>query len=1550
MKKIILLTLFVVSAMGIFAQSWNPFVSQGIVSPAPLTPVEFDGTGELSVKVGNTGVSDLLLVGGDETKLEIVLSNGIPNNIDPINALGGDALFLFDWSYDQPSNTYTATQNQTIPGNYLGFLTIQYEVTENTSRTVIDNGFSVELTPPAYSSGSNAIDDDFVSSFTYVSGADFGDAPMSYGEAIHEIDIFQTNGMYERYIYLGSSVDAEDNAIFSVDGLGDDNDGLIDDENGVTIPTLDPGTTVNIPVEVTIEDAGFGVLSGWIDWNADGMFDPVNELVTAANTFVLATQTVNVSVIVPANAVTGNTFARFRIGDFTSSSPSGSSSYGEVEDYLVTISGETCETPDIIVGGTTCASDGSATYDVTFTAPAGATVMSDAGTVNVGSITGIPIGTNVTITAELPSCDVSMVTVPSATCAYDLSLDKNVTSAGPYAQGSTVTYEVVISNDGVINANNIQFMDVAQAGLNLLSSDVASNANVIEVSQMLYEISSLGFGETETIEFTYMIDANFQGTSLENKAQITQDDGDDIDSDPDTGDDVDEDGDMDGDDDDEDAAVITIDQNYDLSLEKNVISNGPFVQGSTVTFEITLTNEGSLDAANIEFIDTPPVGLNYVSSNSISLMNVGEPQNGSFIVTNLPSGSTQSVEVTYQIDNLFQGTSLVNIAMITADNGDDIDSDPDTGVDVDEDGDLDGDDDDEDAAVITIGQNYDLSLEKNVLSNGPFVQGSTVTFEITLTNEGSLDAANIEFIDTPPVGLNYVSSNSISLMNVGEPQNGSFIVTNLPSGSTQSVEVTYQIDNLFQGTSLVNIAMITADNGDDIDSDPDTGVDVDEDGDLDGDDDDDDDDETIEVIQAYDLSIQKIVTSSGPYSPNSQIDYQVIVTNEGSLDANNIQFTDIPESGLNYISSDANSNGNINKLSGLLFEVINLPAGSSEVLNLSFRIDNSYQSFSITNDVFITLDNGDDVDSDPDTGDDIDEDGDLDGDDDDEDKITVAVELDVFSSIGNFVWEDLDGDGLQGGNERGLSDIRVELYNSNGFLVDAQITNANGNYLFDRIIPGDYFLKFINNDGLESTITIAGNDLFDSNADNKNGSGTTGIIRLEAGENNLTVDAGFYKCILIGDNVWFDYNEDDLFDATENGINGMLVQLFRNENGSWILADEQYTGHKPNTPSDDGYFKFCTRPGRYYLKFVNPPETLVPARSNRGNNEEVDSDVTNRFGIGTTNDFTVLSGDEKCDIGAGYYKMGSIGDFVWMDDNGNGMRESNEEGVSDVVVRAMNLEGDVVASTVSDEMGHYVLDYLGKDSYFIHFEVPSELYPTSANIGVDDSIDSDIDNSYGEFTTKLYQVSPGAHIPNVDAGLMFGILPVEWLDVWGENRTSHNYIEWNIGTESNVSHYEIERSLNGLSDFEMIGKVLAEGNAVTTLTYNFEDYSNAEAGEYYYRIKQFDLNGEFDYSEIVVIDQRDANARELSAMIYPNPVVDVLTVEIDVPISVTNLNANIYDTTGKLVWQNVIVDNQLEVGLKRYSVDIANLASGVYTLKLNLDNDIIFIKLIVAGK
>ena len=561
-------------------------------------------------------------------------------------------------------------------------------------------------------------------------------------------------------------------------------------------------------------------------------------------------------------------------------------------------------------------------------------------------------------------------------------------------------------------------------------------------------------------------------------------------------------------------------------------------------------------------------------------------------------------------------------------------------------------------------------------------------------------------------------------------------------------------------------------------------------------------------------------------------------------------------------------------------------------------------------------------------------------------KCSVFIGL---ASLGNLVWEDLNGNGIQDVNEQGIPNVKVVLYNRNGFLVDLKFTDENGNYLFERLIPDDYFVKFINNDGLENTISNAGNNSLDSDVDGTNGKGTTVMISLESGDNNLTVDAGFYECIKIGETVWFDYNENDIEDPTENGINGMKVELYRFETFGWTLHEIQITGHKPGTPSDDGYYKFCVRPGRYYLKFLNPPQSLILARPNRGN-DEIDSDVTNRFGPGTTDEINVRSGEEFCNIGAGYYPMGTIGDYIWMDDNQNGMRESNEQGIEGVVISAINIEGVEVQSTVSQSDGSYLLNYLPKDDYYLQVLPPSGMVASISHAGNDETLDSDLDGSYGLNTTDLIQVNPGDHIGNIDIGLVFGVLPVEWLKVWGENRTLHNYIEWNIGSESNVSYYEVERSINGLSDFEMIGKVLAEGNAVTTLTYSFEDYNNAEAGEYYYRIKQLDLNGAVDYSETVVIDQRDTNARELSAMIYPNPVVDVLTVEIDVPISVTNLNANIYETTGKLVWQDVILDNQLEVGLKRYSVDIANLSSGVYTLRLNLDNDIIFIKLIVAGK
>ena len=173
MKKVVFICCMVLSAMLVKAQSWNPYVKQAIVSPAPLLPLEFNGTGVLSFDVGNTGGDPLPLTTNQEMGLEISLSKGVPNAASPLDALGGSMLGYFSWLYDAVNNTFRAKQIMTIPGNSLGNITIQYKVTSNTNKDNSSNGFNVNLQPPPYTNGVNTTDDDAVSSYTYVQALDF---------------------------------------------------------------------------------------------------------------------------------------------------------------------------------------------------------------------------------------------------------------------------------------------------------------------------------------------------------------------------------------------------------------------------------------------------------------------------------------------------------------------------------------------------------------------------------------------------------------------------------------------------------------------------------------------------------------------------------------------------------------------------------------------------------------------------------------------------------------------------------------------------------------------------------------------------------------------------------------------------------------------------------------------------------------------------------------------------------------------------------------------------------------------------------------------------------------------------------------------------------------------------------------------------------------------------------------------------------------------------------------------------------------------------------
>lgn len=170
MKRLIISILSLALPFVMTGQNYNPFVAQGIISPSPLFDVASNGSGLISLVVGNSGSDALPLVTNQEMLLTITLSRGVPNHINPLSAIGGTMASFFNWAYDPVTKSYLGIQNQSIPDGMnggTGTLTIGYKVTSNSVSTSLQNGFNANLTPPAYTNGINTMNDDQVSSYTW---------------------------------------------------------------------------------------------------------------------------------------------------------------------------------------------------------------------------------------------------------------------------------------------------------------------------------------------------------------------------------------------------------------------------------------------------------------------------------------------------------------------------------------------------------------------------------------------------------------------------------------------------------------------------------------------------------------------------------------------------------------------------------------------------------------------------------------------------------------------------------------------------------------------------------------------------------------------------------------------------------------------------------------------------------------------------------------------------------------------------------------------------------------------------------------------------------------------------------------------------------------------------------------------------------------------------------------------------------------------------------------------------------------------------------------
>ena len=562
----------------------------------------------------------------------------------------------------------------------------------------------------------------------------------------------------------------------------------------------------------------------------------------------------------------------------------------------------------------------------------------------------------------------------------------------------------------------------------------------------------------------------------------------------------------------------------------------------------------------------------------------------------------------------------------------------------------------------------------------------------------------------------------------------------------------------------------------------------------------------------------------------------------------------------------------------------------------------------------------------------------------------VAMTIASFDAIacpqgGDFsgtVWEDINGDGVQDPGQPTFESIAITLFTAEGVIVSTVFTNSAGGYIFEDVPHGEYILHFGIDNEYSFTLPNVGTDSGDSDVDNGNGYGTTSIINHTGGDR--VFDAGIHKCVPVGELVWFDTNMNDQWDLAENGINGMQVIVWKQGlSAGFFQYDYTHTGPKPGTPSDDGYYKFCLPPGTYYLEFKIPPFGLVPVISGVGGSNN-DSDVTAANGANTTSTFSIVSGEERCDIGAGYYPMATIGNNIFFDDNSNGLADPGEFGMSDVTVELYNAnDHSMIESQTTDAQGSYLFDYLGKDDYYLKVIPPDNYLVTTAHVGTDENMDSDVDNSNGPNTTAMYTLTPGMELDNVDIGLVEGtVVAVDWVKVAAENRGDHNHIDWTVAFQNNTSHYEVERKSIDENSFRAIGKVEAN-DEISQQDYEYQDFDIENASLVYYRVVEYDINGYVSYSDVVVVNTNVSRAPKIS--IAPNPFVSELTIEIDTPVN-TNASIVFWDASGRQVELNGFEEGNISSGMNRITYDWSSMPPGVYSAQIVVNGNQFIKKLI----
>ncbi len=186
-------------------------------------------------------------------------------------------------------------------------------------------------------------------------------------------------------------------------------------------------------------------------------------------------------------------------------------------------------------------------------------------------------------------------------------------------------------------------------------------------------------------------------------------------------------------------------------------------------------------------------------------------------------------------------------------------------------------------------------------------------------------------------------------------------------------------------------------------------------------------------------------------------------------------------------------------------------------------------------------------------------------------------------------------------------------------------------------------------------------------------------------------------------------------------------------------------------------------------------------------------------------------------------------------------------------------------------------------------------------------------------------------------------LPVQLASWTGEAMGRTNKLEWATASELNTMAFVIERSGNGRTNWQELGRVEAIGFSTESQHYSFAD--EAPMVTAYYRLRSVDFDGYYEFSDLIIVE-RDRKLLE-DVLIFPNPVQDdwaQVSFKSD-----TDRKAMILlsDVAGNIL---LSINKDVHKGINTLDLDFGALPEGVYFLRMELAEGVLGKKIVRTSK